>query len=129
MGRKSQVRQHRRAAERNSGNSGNSQNLYASTERHKPTSQQDLILATMAMKALHCSEPGAVWKTSLPGGLAAIEFRASADISLKDYHEQESSVDFATHRVLVWERRENQGEALMMILSLDRLAVMAGMER
>ena len=82
----------------------------------------------MAMKALHCSEPGAIWKTSLPGDLAAIEFRASADISLKDYHEQESSVDFATHRVLVWERREKQGEALMMILSLDRLAAMAGME-
>ena len=125
MGRKSLVRQQRRAAERNS---GSSRPLYASTEKHKPTSQQNLILATMAIKALSSNEPGAIWKTSLPGGLAAIEFRASADISLKDYHEQESSVDFKTHRVLVWERREKQGEALMMILSLDRLAVMAGME-
>lgn len=125
MGRKSLVRQHRRALDRNS---GKSQNLYAPTERHNPTSQQNLILAAMAMKALHCPEPGAIWKTPLPGGLAAIEFRASADISLKDYHEQESSVDFEAYRVLVWERREKQGEALMMILSLDRLAAMAGME-
>ena len=125
MGRKSLVRQQRRASERNGGSSSP---LYAPTEKHKPTSQQNLILATMATKALHCPERGAIWKTPLPGGLAAIEFRASADISLKDYHEQESSVDFETHRVLVWERREKQGEALMMILSLDRLAAMAGME-
>ena len=126
MGRKALVRQHRRAAERNS---GSSRPLYASTQRHKPTSQQDLILATMAMTALSSNEPGAIWKASLPGDLAAIEFRASADITLKEYHEQESSVDFATHRVLVWERREKQGETLMMILSLNRLAVMAGIER
>ena len=119
MGRKALVRQHRRAAERNSG---------SSRREGAPKTQADLILAAMAMKALSSNEPGAIWKTSLPGGLAAIEFRASADISLKDYHEQESSVDFKTHRVLVWERREKQGEALMMILSLDRLAVMAGME-
>lgn len=128
MGRKSQVRQQRRAAERSY---GNSQNLYASTERHQKSSQQDFILATMAVKALSNAEPGAVWKTSLPGDLASVEFRASADILLKEYHEQESSVDFETHRVLVWERREKQGEVLMMILSLDRLAgmaVMAGME-
>ena len=119
MGRKALVRQHRRAAERNSG---------SSRPPHVPKTQANLILAAMAMKALHCPEPGAIWKTSLPGGLAAIEFRASADISLEEYHKQESSVDFKTYRILVWERRENQGEALMMILSLDRLAVMAGME-
>ena len=126
MGRKSQVRQQRRAAERDR---GNSRPLSAPTERHKLTSQQYLILATMATKALHCPEPGAIWKTSIPGNLAAVEFRASADISLKDYHEQESSIDFATHRVLVWEQRESQGEALMMILSLDRLAEMSGIGR
>ena len=78
---------------------------------------------------MHRPEPGAIWKTSIPGNLAAVEFRASADIALKDYHEQEPNIDFATHRVLVWERREKQGEALMMILSLDRLTEMAGMER
>jgi len=126
MGRKSQVRQQRRAAERSY---GKSQNFYDPTERHKPTSQQDLIFATMATKALHCPEPGAVWKTSIPGNLAAIEFIPSADILLKDYHEQESNIDFETHRVLIWERREKQGEALMMILSLDRLAEMAGIGR
>ena len=128
MGRKSQVRQHRRAAERSY---GNSQNPRVSTEKHKPTSQQDFILATMAIKALSSNEPGAIWKASLPGNLAAVEFRASADISLEEYHKQAPSVDFETHRILIWERREKQKEALMMILSLDRLAgmaVMAGME-
>ena len=115
MGRKALVRQQRRAAERNSGIRQNP---------HVPKTQADFILAAMAMKALSSNEPGAVWKTSLPGGLAAIEFRASADILLKDYHEQESSVDFQTHRILIWEKRENQGEALMMILSLDRLVGM-----
>lgn len=79
----------------------------------------------MAIKALSNAEPGAIWKASLPGGLASIEFKASADISLEEYHEQAPSVDFETHRILIWERREKQGEALMMILSLDRLAGMA----
>lgn len=125
MGRKSQVRQQRRAAERNYGSSKSS---HTPAEKHMPT-KQDLILAAMAMKALHCPEPGAVLKTSLPGDLAAIEFKASADILLKEYHEQESSIDFKIHRVLIWERREKQGEAMMMILNLDQLAAMADMER
>ena len=123
--RKSQVRQHRRAAERSDRTSSPAR---APAESQKLTSGQALIFAAMAMKALHCCEAGAVWKASLPGNFAAVEFRASADIFLKDYHEQESSIDFATHRVLVWERREKRGEALMMILSLSRLAKMAGME-
>jgi len=79
--------------------------------------------------ALHRPEPGAVWKTPMPGDLAAVEFIPSADISLRDYQEQESSIDFETHRVLIWERREKQGEALMMILSLDRLGEMSGIGR
>ena len=126
MGRKSLVRQHRRAAERNW---GNSRPLSAPTERRKLNSQQDLIFATMARMALHRPEPGAVWKASIPGNLAAVEFIPSADISLRNYQEQESSIDFETHRVLIWERREKQGEALMMILSLDRLSEMAGIGR
>ena len=123
--RKSQVRQHRRAAGRSDRISSPPR---VPAESQKLTSGQALIFAAMAMKALHCCEAGAVWKASLPGNFAAVEFRASADIALKDYHEQESSIDFATHRVLVWERREKRGEALMMILSLSRLAKMAGME-
>ena len=126
--RKSQVRQQRRAAGRSDRISRISSPSRVPAESQKLTSGQALIFAAMAMKALHCCEAGAVWKASLPGNFAAVEFRASADIALKDYHEQESSIDFATHRVLVWERREKRGEALMMILSLDRLAVMAGMK-
>jgi len=78
--RKSQVRQQRRAAERNW---GNSRPLSAPTERHKLNPEKALILVTMAKMALE------------QGNLAAVEFRASADI------------------------------LLMMVLSLDRLTLMS----
>jgi len=67
--RKSQVRQQRRAAERNW---GNSRPLSAPTERHKLNPEKALILVTMAKMALE------------QGNLAAVEFRASADILLRD---------------------------------------------
>lgn len=96
------------------------------TETAPLSGQASLLLAAMAVKALNQDQPGAVWKKSLPDGYASIEFMPASTIALKTYHEVAATTDFATHRILAWENRQQQ-DVIIWVYSLEKLETLTGL--